>query len=94
MRDLRRRGDDDARAGDLGAPAKVEVLAQRRDHRVEAPQRREQVGAHERDAAGGDEDVALEVLLAVVDLAEFDPLVDDAEAVAGLTDVQQDQGSS
>ena len=33
------RRDDDARAGDLGAPAEVEVLAEHRDQRVEAAKR-------------------------------------------------------
>ena len=89
VRDLRRRRHDDARAGDLGAPAEVEVFPERRDQRVEAAQRREEVAAHEGDAAGRDEDVAFEVLLAVVDLARLDPFVHDPESVTRLAHVEQ-----
>ena len=91
MRDLGRWRHHDPRAGDLSAPAQVEVLAQHRDQRVEAAQRFEEVRAYEGHATGGHEDVALQVLLAVVDLARLDPLLDDAEAVRRLTDVQQDE---
>ncbi len=89
---LGRRRDHDPGAGGLGAPADVQILAESRDQRVEAPQRREEVAADQCHAAGRDEDVALEVLLAVVDLAGLHPLLDHAELVARLAHVQQHQG--
>ena len=92
MGHLGERGDDDARPGDLSPPAEVEVLAEHRNERVETAQGGEEVGAHEGRPAGCHEDVAFEVLLAVVDLAQLHALVHHAEAVARLTDVQQYQG--
>ena len=90
--DLGRWRDDDARTGDLRTPTEIEVFTQCGDQRVEAAQRGEEVTTHEGDATGRDEDVTLEVLLAVIDLARLDSFVHDPESVAGLTDVQQDHG--
>ena len=87
--DLRRGRDHDSRAGNLGAPTQVEVFAKHRDERVETAQGRKQVGAHERYSPGRDEDVALEVLLAVVNLANYDAFLDHTKAVRGLAHVQQ-----
>src|ERR1039458_6614229 len=89
VRALGRRRDDDARARDLGAPTKVQVFSQDGNQRVKTTQRGEEVAAHQRGATGRDEDVALEVLLSVVDLARLHAFRHDAETVAGLTDVQQ-----
>ncbi len=89
--DLGQWGDDDPSPRDLGSPAEIEVFTEQGDERIEAAQRREEVRAHERDPAGRHEDVALEVLLAVVDLAAHDAFSDDAEAVTRLAHVQQDQ---
>jgi len=94
VRDLRRRSDHDARTGDLGAPTEVEVFAQRGDQWVEATQRGEEVASNERDTTRCDEDVALQVLLTVVDLPWFHALVHDAESVAGLSTCSNTIGSS
>ena len=67
--------------GDLRSPAQIEVFAEQRDERVEAAKRREEIGAHERDAAGRHEHVALKVLLAVIDLAKLHAFAHDAESV-------------
>ena len=89
---LGRRRDDDARTGDLGAPTEVEVFAECGNQRVESTDRGEEVRTDQGDATGGDEDVSLEVLLAVVDLTELHAFLDHAESVARLADVQQYEG--
>ena len=90
VRDLGEGCDHDACPGDLGAPGKVQVLPQDRNDRVETAKGCEKVRANERHAARRDEDISLQVLLAVVYLTEFDAFVHDAESVTGLANVQQD----
>ena len=89
MRHLGERSDHNARTRHLGSPTQIQVLAQQCDDGIEAVQRGEEVGAHQSDAAGRDEDVALQVLLTVVDLTFFDALARDPEAIARLADVQE-----
>jgi hypothetical protein len=89
--DLRQWRHHDSSARYLGSPAEVQVLAQDGDQGVEPAKSGEEVRAHERHTARRDEDVALKVLLAVVDLAGLHALVRHAEPVAGLTHVQQDE---
>jgi hypothetical protein len=84
------RSDNDARTRRLRPPAKVEVLTEQRNQRVETTQRRKEVGAYEGDPSGRHEDVSLEVLLTVINLTQLDPFAHDAKAVTGLTHVQQD----
>ena len=51
--------DDDTRAGNLSAPAQVEVLTDDGNERIESTNRAKEVRAHQHDAAGRHEDVAL-----------------------------------
>ena len=84
------RGDDDARAAQVDAPAQVDVVAVERDRRVEAAEGAEQVGAHEQAGRGEDEDVADGVVLLLVVLARLGDRVDLAEAVEAEPDVLED----
>ena len=90
--DLGQRRDHDARAGDLRAPTQVEVFAEQRDHGSNPRSVAKRSARTSVTPAGRDEDVALEVLLAVVDLADLDAFAHDPEAIAGLTDVQEHEG--
>ena len=75
-----------------GAPAEVEVLGAGEGRGVEAPELREEVGAHEHRGGGDVEDVAHAVVLLLVDLAGLDAGVRRAEAVDGAADLEQDLG--
>ena len=81
------RGDDDAGAAEVDAPAQVDVVAVERDRRVEAAEGPEQVGAHEQARRREHEDVADGVVLLLVVLARLGDRVDLAEAVEAEPDV-------
>ena len=84
----RGRRDDDPGAGDAGPPRQVDVLAEHRDLVVEAPDRGEQVGAHEDAAARDGEDLAGLVVLGLVELPALDPAHRRAEAVHVQAELQ------
>jgi hypothetical protein len=87
--DARRRRDQHAAAGDLGAPAQVEVFAQQRHPGVVAADRGEQVGADQREPARYREDVADGVVLLLVELAPLDRSDCDADLVGAQAHLQQ-----
>ena len=76
-------------AAHLRPPAQVEVLAHDEDVGVKTAELREQVGAHERAAAGCEEHVADRVVLAVVDLPRFHPVDHGPALVDGHPHVQE-----
>ena len=84
--------DQDARAREPGPPAEVEVLGTGEGRGVEAPELREQVGAHQHRGGGDVEDVAHAVVLLLVELTGFDAGVRRPEAVDGAADLEQDLG--
>ena len=88
------RGDDDAGAAQVDAPAQVDVVAVERDRRVEAAEGAEQVGPHEQARRREDEHVADGVVLLLVVLAGLGDRVDLAEAVEAEPDVLEHAGSS
>jgi hypothetical protein len=91
MSDFRERGHDDARARHLGTPAPVEIFTEKSDEWVESAQGGKEIGAYQRDTARSDKDVALKVLLAVINLSQIDSLANYPEAVAGLADMEQNE---
>ena len=79
-------------AGEARPPAEVEVFGAGEGRGIEAPELREQVGAHEHHRGGDVEDVAHAVVLLLVDLAGLDAGVRRAEAVDGAAHLEQDLG--
>ena len=84
----RRRHDQHPRAGGVGAPAQVEVVADEADALVEAAQGAEQVGAHEQARRGHEEHVAHGVVLLLVELTRIDERGGRAELVGGVADLE------
>ena len=84
--------DDHPRAGESGAPAEVEGGSARVARRVEALERREQVGAHQEARLAHEEDVAHGVVLLLVELVLDDVGVRDPEAVDGPAHLPQQLG--
>ncbi len=89
MRDTRVGHDEDARAGEPGAPAEIEVLGTGERRRIEPTEGGEEVDAHQHRRAGDVEDVAHAVVLLLVELARLDSGVRRAEAVDGAPHVEQ-----
>ena len=77
--------------GHLGPPAQVEILGHGHHGGVEPAQLGEEVGPHQGDPAGGHEDVAHRVVLAVIDLPHLHPLDHRTGLVGVHPDVQQDR---
>src|SRR5690606_37291256 len=81
------RGDDpDADAADPGAPAQVEVVAQRRVAQVEAAQGGQDLAAQQHARGGDVEDVPVAVVLALVELGGLQPGLGAAQPVDGHAD--------
>ena len=77
------------RAGHLGTPAQVNVLAEQLYVGIETAQRPEEIGTHQHAAARYGEDFPALVVLSLVELAPLHPLDGHAEAVDAEAHLQQ-----
>jgi hypothetical protein len=90
--DTRRGCHYDSRPGNSSPPTQVDVLAEQVDVGVKPPQCIEQIRPHEHAAARHGEYFSDFVVLGLVELARFDSVHCDAEAVHAQTDLEQAVG--